>query len=128
MRKLAVEELAHRLKNKIATIQAIISYQLREHPDIRSDIIGRLVALSATDDLITAMHGRGASIRAILSTELGPYELSRISLQGPDILLGPNIAITIVLVVHELATNAAKHGALSQSDGNLSIGWSASGS
>jgi hypothetical protein len=50
LRKLAVEELAHRLKNKIATIQSIVSYQLREQPDIRRDIIRRLVALSATDE------------------------------------------------------------------------------
>ena len=68
---LAVEELAHRLK-KIASIQSIISYQLREQPQLRDDIIARLVALSATDDLIMAAQGRGASLRAILSTELKP--------------------------------------------------------
>jgi two-component sensor histidine kinase len=73
LRKLVVEELAHRLKNKIATIQSIISYQLREQPGLRNDIVARLVALSATDDLIIASHGRGASIRDILSTKnLGP--------------------------------------------------------
>jgi hypothetical protein len=93
LRKLVVEELAHRLKNKIATIQSIISYQLREQPGLRNDIVARLVALSATDDLIIASHGRGASIRDILSTELGPYELSRISLDGPDILLPPNTRV-----------------------------------
>jgi len=124
LRKLAVDELAHRLKNKIATIQSIIGYQLREQPDIRRDIIGRLVALSATDDLIMKMHGKGASIRAILNIELGPYDLSRTSLQGPDILLAPNLALTIALLVHELATNAAKHGALSSAVGYLSICWS----
>lgn len=105
LRKLVVEELAHRLKNKIATIQSIISYQLREQPDLRNDIVARLVALSATDDLIIASHGRGASIRDILSTELGPYELSRISLDGPDILLPPTLALVMTLLVHELATN-----------------------
>jgi two-component sensor histidine kinase len=124
LRKLVVEELAHRLKNKIATIQSIISYQLREQPGIRKDIVARLVALSATDDLIIASHGHGASIRDILSTELGPYELSRISLDGPDTLLPPNLALVMALLVHELATNAAKHGALSSAAGKLSIRWS----
>jgi two-component sensor histidine kinase len=124
LRKLVVEELAHRLKNKIATIQSIISYQLREQPGLRNDIVARLVALSATDDLIIASHGRGASIRDILSTELGPYELSRISLDGPDILLPPTLALVMTLLVHELATNAAKHGALSCPAGKLSICWS----
>lgn len=124
MRKLVVEELAHRLKNKIATIQSIISYQLREQPGLRNDIVARLVALSATDDLIIASHGRGASIRDILSTELGPYELSRISLDGPDILLPPTLALVMTLLVHELATNAVKHGALSCPAGKLSICWS----
>jgi two-component sensor histidine kinase len=124
LRKLVVEELAHRLKNKIATIQSIISYQLREQPSLRDDIVARMVALSATDDLIIASHGRGASIRDILSTELRPYELSRISLDGPDILLPPTLALVMTLLVHELATNAVKHGALSCAAGKLSICWS----
>src|SRR5689334_11474000 len=67
LRTLAVEELAHRLKNKIASIQSIISYQLRGQPRLRDDIIARLVALAATDDLIMTAQGRGASLRAILS-------------------------------------------------------------
>src|SRR5690242_2431667 len=66
LRKLAVEELAHRLKNKIATIQSIISQQLRDLPERRDDLVGRLVALSATDDLIMASQGRGALICDIL--------------------------------------------------------------
>jgi two-component sensor histidine kinase len=123
LRVLAVEELAHRLK-KIASIQSIISYQLREQPQLRDDIIARLVALSATDDLIMAAQGRGASLRAILSTELKPYGLARISIEGPDIILSPTLALTMALVVHELATNAAKYGALSRPAGKLSIHWS----
>jgi two-component sensor histidine kinase len=70
LRKIAVEELAHRLKNKIATIQSIISQQLRDLPERRDDIVGRLVALSATDDLIMASQRQGARIGDILSTEL----------------------------------------------------------
>ena len=125
-RKLAVEELAHRLKNKLATIQSIISFQLREEPQTRDAILSRLNALSATDDLIITSQGRGARIRNIVSAELRPYGASRISIEGPDCLLSPKLALTMALLVHELATNAAKYGALSNSLGNLSITWSLS--
>jgi two-component sensor histidine kinase len=124
LRKLAVEELAHRLKNKIATIQSIISQQLRDLPERRNDLVGRLVALSATDDLIMASQGQGALIRDILSTELRAYDLSRIEMAGPDIFLEPKLATTMALLVHELTTNAAKHGALACATGKLSILWS----
>ena len=124
LRKIAVEELAHRLKNKIATIQSIISRQLHDLPERRDDIVGRLVALSATDDLIIASQGQGARIGDILSTELRAYDLSRISMSGPDISLEPKLATTMALLVHELTTNAAKHGALSCAAGKLSILWS----
>jgi two-component sensor histidine kinase len=120
-RKLAVEELAHRLKNKIATIQSIISYQLRDNPQARDAIIGRLTALSATDDLILATQGQGAHLRDILSTELDPYEASRIKIEGPSSLLAPKLAMTMAMLVHELATNSAKYGALSTATGQLTI-------
>jgi two-component sensor histidine kinase len=124
LRKIAVEELAHRLKNKIVTTQSIISRQLHDLPERRDDIVGRLVALSATDDLIMASQGQGARIGDILSTELRAYDLSRISMSGPDIFLEPKLATTMALLVHELTTNAAKHGALSCAAGKLSILWS----
>ena len=123
-RKLAVDELAHRLRNKLATIQSIISFQLRDDPQIRDAILGRLTALSATDDLIMAAQGQGAGLRGILSAELLPYGGSRVSMEGPDVLLPPKLALVMALLVHELATNAAKYGALSSSVGNLSIQWS----
>jgi two-component sensor histidine kinase len=123
LRKLAVEELGHRLKNKIAMIQSIISYQLRESPELRNEITHRLVALSRTDDLIMAMQGQGARVTDILSAELGPYGLSRIAMRGPDFPLPPRLAWTMALMVHELATNAAKYGALSTVEGKLVIRW-----
>jgi two-component sensor histidine kinase len=122
-RKLAVEELAHRLKNKLATIQAIVSFRLREHPHVRDEITSALTALTATDDLISATQGQGARIGDILSTELAPYDVSRISMDGPDCLLSPKLALTMALLVHELATNAAKYGALSSAAGKLAIDW-----
>ena len=126
IRKIAVDELAHRLKNKVATIQAIVGLQLREHPHVKDKIAGTLIALTATDDLITKTQGQGAHISDILSTELAPYDASRISMNGPDILLPSKLALTMALIVHELATNAAKYGALSISAGKVSITWSLS--
>lgn len=126
-RKLAVEELAHRLKNKLATIQAIISFQLREEPRTRDAILSCLTALSATDDLIMSAQGQGARLRDILSAEFAPYDVSRISMQGPECVLSPKLALMMALLVHELATNAAKYGAFSNSIGTISIEWSVSG-
>jgi two-component sensor histidine kinase len=71
-----------------------------------------------------AAQGRGASLRAILSTELEPYGLARISIEGPDTILSPTLALTMALIVHELATNAAKYGGLSRPAGKLSVHWS----
>ena len=119
LRQLAVRELAHRLKNKIATIQAIISVQLRDQPQVRTDILARLRALSATDQLIEDANGQGAFTRDIAETELGPYVATRVSIDGPNVLLPPKYALTIALLVHELATNSAKYGSLSMPDGRV---------
>ena len=124
--KVVVEELAHRLKNKIATIQSIVSYQLRRQPELRDAIVGRLVALSGTDDLIMAAQGHGADLRDLLTTELGAYEASRVLMAGPPVFLPAKLALSMALLVHELATNAAKYGALSVASGVVSVHWSVS--
>jgi two-component sensor histidine kinase len=77
LREIAVQQLAHRLKNKIATIQAIISVQLRDNPQVRNGILDRLNALTATDSLIENANGHGAYIRDIASTE--PRALRRLA-------------------------------------------------
>ena len=126
LRKLAVEELAHRLKNKIATIQAVISSKLRDAPQLRDDVQRLLQALSATDDLVMKAHGRGASIQDIIEIEVKPYDGSRICRTGPNVFLPPKVAMTMGLLIHELSTNAAKYGALSTPLGRLAITWSLS--
>jgi two-component sensor histidine kinase len=123
-RQLAVEELAHRLKNKVATIQSIVSLRLRDDPATRDEILSCFGSLKATDDLIIAAQGKGASIGEIISAELRPYDAARISIKGPDILLPPKLALTMALLFHEFATNAAKYGALSCSVGRISVRWS----
>ena len=127
-RELAVSELAHRLKNKVATIQAIINLRLRESPEEREEISSALSALIATDELILKSQGAGASIRDILAAEISAYDFSRVSIEGPRCFLPPAVAMTFALLVHELTTNAAKYGALSNATGNISISWLLSGS
>jgi two-component sensor histidine kinase len=122
-RELAVEELAHRLRNKVATIQAILSLRLQHDPRARDQILSCLGSLTATDDLILSAQGRGALIGDILAAELRPYDAERLSINGPAVLLPPKLALTMALLFHELATNAAKYGALSHSAGKISVRW-----
>jgi two-component sensor histidine kinase len=123
LRKLTVQELAHRLKNKVATIQAIVSLKLRDHPDVRSELDAALTALAVADDLILSSENRGADLKSLLYAELKPYELSRVSLAGPAVMLPSKLASTLALVFHELTTNAAKYGALSFPEGSIGIRW-----
>jgi two-component sensor histidine kinase len=123
-RQLAVEELAHRLKNKVATIQSIVNLRLRENPQARDEIVNCLGSLRATDELILSTQGQGAHFADILAAELRPYDSRRLSIDGPNVLLPPKLALTMALLIHELATNAAKYGALSISSGRISVRWS----
>ncbi len=74
LRKLVVDELAHRLKNKVATIQSIIAIRLRGQQDVQTEVMGCLKALSAADDLILASQGNGARLRDIIIAEVSPYK------------------------------------------------------
>ncbi len=125
LRKLAVDELAHRLKNKVATIQSIIAIRLRGQQDVQTEVIGCLKALSAADDLLLASQGNGARLHDIILAEVSPYKAeARSELTGPEVILPPKLALVMALLLHELATNAAKYGAFSTSAGKVSISWS----
>ena len=86
-RKRTVEELAHRLRNKVATIQAVLLFQLRGHPQLCEEICARLHALSKTNDLIIAAQGHGADLREVILTEMRAYDVSRVTARGPDVFL-----------------------------------------
>jgi two-component sensor histidine kinase len=121
-REILVAELSHRLQNKLATIQSILRHELRHHPDIWNSMSGRLRALSATDDLI--IQGRASiDLSAILSKELAPFDSTRAMLQGPAVEVSPKLAVSLALIFHEIATNAAKYGALSTSEGRVLVTW-----
>ena len=119
-------ELNHRIKNTLASIQAIVGQELLGQPDVFEKISARIVALGATHDLLVRSEGRTASIRDILQGEFAPYDLSRICLEGNDIQCPSNLAMLLALMFHELATNAVKYGAFSNSVGRIEISWAAS--
>jgi two-component sensor histidine kinase len=122
-RQLLNRELAHRIKNILASVQAIVRQTLRDRKDIRDDLIGRIAALGETNDLLIKSHWRTASLREILVREFAPYELYRFHLDGPEIECPSSVAVWLALVVHEMTTNASKYGALSNVTGRISVTW-----
>jgi two-component sensor histidine kinase len=123
-RKLIVDELQHRLKNKLSTIHAVLHQVLSDQPQIWRSVDGRLRALSATDDLIARVDGTGCDIKDLLLSELGPYGHVRFTLNGNPLFLPAKLAVSLALMFHELATNAAKYGAFSSTRGLLQVSWS----
>ncbi|WJR78178.1 HWE histidine kinase domain-containing protein [Bradyrhizobium sp. NP1] len=125
-RKLLVDELQHRLKNKMSSVHAVLHQVLSDQPQAWSAIDHRLRALSATDDLIARVDGRGCDIRDLLLSELGPYGHVRFTLNGNPLFLPDKLAVSLALVFHELATNAGKYGAFSSARGLLQVSWTVS--
>jgi two-component sensor histidine kinase len=124
--KLLVDELNHRVKNTLATVQSIAAQTLRTSstPEVfREAFEARLLALSGTHDLLTATNWRGASVHDIVARELRPHGTERYRLEGPDLALSPAQALALGLLFHELATNAAKYGALSSPYGRVHVAW-----
>jgi PAS domain S-box-containing protein len=125
--RLLLDELNHRVKNTLANVQAIAAQTLRAAPDpaaFRHAFEARLMALSATHDLLTASTWTGASLTDVLLLELKPHGAGRYRLEGPAVTLTSQETLTFGLVFHELATNAAKYGALSNPDGCVEVRWS----
>jgi two-component sensor histidine kinase len=122
-RKLVVDELQHRLKNKLSTMHAVLHQVLHDQPQVWATIDHRIRALSATDDLIAKVDGRGCDIRDLLRSELGPYGHVRFNLNGDALFLPDKLAVSLALMFHELATNAGKYGAFSSAKGFLQVSW-----
>jgi two-component sensor histidine kinase len=126
--KLLLDELNHRVKNNLATVQSIAYQTARHAPDLetfRKTFESRLIALSRTHDVLTASAWESADLKVLLQAELDLYGESRFRLRGPSILLSSAQALALGLVIHELATNAAKYGAFSGEGGCVRVTWSA---
>lgn len=125
--KLLIDELNHRVKNTLATVQSLASQSARGAPtpeEFREAFEGRLVALSKAHDQLTMHHWESADLRELLSGSLAPYGgADRVTLRGEDLVLRPRAVLSLAMVFHELTTNAAKYGALSVPGGSVEICW-----
>lgn len=129
IRNSLTRELNHRVKNTLANVLSILSLTRRRASgldDFADSLEGRIRALSATHDLLTVTDWGTTPIRAVIEAELQHFRIAlgdAIMLDGPDLELAPNDALSFGLAVHELATNAAKYGALSVPGGKVTIRW-----
>ncbi len=126
--KLLIDELNHRVKNTLATVQSLAWQSARSGapPQVAQQRFQeRLLALSRTHNLLNETHWEGAALRTVLETELGPYATAagRVWLAGPEVHLEARPAVVLGMAVHELTTNAAKHGALSVVSGRVQVDW-----
>lgn len=129
IRNSLTRELNHRVKNTLANVLSIVSLTRRRATSLdefAEGIDNRIRALSATHDLLTQSEWGTTPVRSVISVELAPYTNERdheVVTEGPEVELAPNDALSLGLAVHELATNAAKFGALSMPGGKVSITW-----
>jgi PAS domain S-box-containing protein len=127
--RLLMDELNHRVKNTLATVQSLATQTARgtHSPEaFREAFEGRLIALSQAHDQLTSRHWTSADLRAIVSAATAPYlggGQDRIEISGDDVTVIPRVALTLAMVFHELTTNAVKYGALSAPSGRVEVAW-----
>ena len=126
---LLINELNHRVKNTLATVQSLATQTARgatTPATFRERFEGRLIALSKAHDQLTIHHWESVDLRDLLSGSLAPYAGTtpdRVVLRGEDVVLRPRAVLTLAMAVHELTTNAAKYGALSVPSGSVEVQW-----
>ena len=126
-----IDELNHRVKNTLATVQSIVAQALRGNNDpgiIRESIETRIAALSRSHDLLGREKWDGAGLRDLIDEALAPFSAAegmseRFTIAGDNIRLSPKATLALGIAFNELATNAVKYGALSNAAGRISIGW-----
>jgi two-component sensor histidine kinase len=127
--QMLVHELNHRVKNMLATVQSVARQSLAS-PGLAGpaqDFEERLMALAWAYEILTREQWAGASLREVIQCTLAPHidrAANRLGLEGPDLWLTPNWALSLALAMHELATNAVKYGALSKDEGRVEVRWS----
>jgi two-component sensor histidine kinase len=125
--KLLNAELDHRVKNALATVSAIVSHTRqgsRSMTDFVAALEGRIRSMGRTHDLLSTRRWRGISLTELVRCELAPYtSSSNTKINGPEVILKPEAGQVVAMALHELATNAAKYGALSAKEGRVSVRW-----
>jgi PAS domain S-box-containing protein len=128
-REMLLSELNHRVKNSLATIQAIAAHTLREATSLesfRQSFTGRLRAIAASHDLLVSTTRDTSDISRLIRDQVvgyAPADSGRLEMTGPPLVLGPQGSHAFGLILHELATNASKYGAFANDTGRLSISW-----
>jgi two-component sensor histidine kinase len=130
-RELLLLELKHRVKNMLATVQALAKQTARQPGDrahFVESLTGRLHAMARAHDLVTERNTGEVCLRDLILVQVDPYvsHPGQLDCDGPPLRIQPEAASALGLVLHELATNAAKYGALGASGGTVSIRWDAS--
>ncbi|MGL4962713.1 MAG: CheR family methyltransferase [Inquilinus sp.] len=130
--ELLLGELDHRVKNILAVVSAVVSQTLKSSASPKAfavDIDGRIRAIAKAHSLLTRSGQGELSVRAVVETELAPYEQQKdhLTIAGPDVSLTPKAGLAFAMAVHELASNAAKYGALSVATGRLTVEWTVTG-
>ena len=124
---LMVRELHHRVKNTLATVQAVLNATMRSSvsmAEFGQAFTGRIVSLARTHAIITEDQSQVASFEGLLRAELDPYnENDRILLRGPGLRLPSELAVPVSMALHELTTNALRHGALAHPGGRVAVTW-----
>lgn len=127
LHNLLIEELNHRVKNTLALMQAIAVQTFRSASrDERTKFEGRLGALAEAHNLLSQEKWTGSELRDVIARALRPFLLNnpdRIRMAGPAVPLSPRLAVVLSMIVHEIATNAAKYGALSNETGRVTLDW-----
>ena len=120
-------ELDHRVKNVLATVQAVAAQTMQASSSMEhfvAALYGRIRSMGSTHELLSHRRWLGIPLGELVERELAPYATgSNIMISGPDVMLSPEAAQTMAMVLHELATNAAKHGSFSTRDGHVSVRW-----
>jgi two-component sensor histidine kinase len=128
LHNLLIEELNHRVKNTLAVLQSIATQTFRSASRAeRAKFEGRLGALAEAHNLLSQEKWQGAELREVIARVLQPYLLNntpeRVRMFGPQVPLSPRLAVLLSMIVHEIATNAAKYGALSNDTGTVAVDW-----
>lgn len=130
LQRLLVNELNHRVKNTLATVQSITTQTLRAAPDLghaQSAIEDRIISLAGVHDLLTARSWSGADLSDVVARAMQPFAAAQLDMAGPSLDVPPQHALALSLALHELATNAAKYGALSVPEGRVELRWARGG-